>query len=92
MVFKEAFSIPGFFIKINRQHLESSEELTTTRERSRVAFVTESLLRRYGRYGVEAIGGSDAVGVRIRGSRDCSAAALTETLGKSIETALSKRA
>ena len=56
------------------------------RRRGDEAFVLETLELRYGSYGLEAIGGPDAVRARIRD--DTSAFTAIEALSREIEQAL----
>jgi hypothetical protein len=52
--------------------------------------VSEALERRYGSYGVERLGGADALVRRLRAGADVSAFGLVATIGAEIEDALRK--
>lgn len=75
----------------HREHLLHGQELGARRERGREAFVEEALQRRYGSYGLAALGGRTALEHRLREDRR-SAFALVLALGREIEDALRKPA
>jgi LAO/AO transport system kinase len=77
-------------IEAHRETLERSGELDRRRERSRVQYVGEALARRYGDFGLEAIGGREALEARIGEARERSAYRLVRELGGEIEDALRK--
>ena len=74
----------------HRAHLEQSDELGNRRAAGREAYVTQSLLRRYGTHGIERIGGIDAIIDRIRERDTNRSFAWVETLGREIEDILRK--
>jgi LAO/AO transport system kinase len=76
----------------HRRHLETSGELAERRLRSRGAFVLDALERRYGSYGVDRLGGRDALRARVRASSSPSGFSLLLELGREIEDALRKPA
>lgn len=75
-------------IRAHRAHLESSDLLAETRLGGRIAFVLDALGRRYGSYGVEAIGGVSAVNERVREAKGSCASGITDRLAGEIEAAL----
>jgi len=75
-------------IDAHRKHLEETGELEARRTRSRVAHVLGSLSLAYGSYGLERIGGANAVEARVLASSEASAHALVEDLGREITAAL----
>jgi LAO/AO transport system kinase len=75
-------------IRQHRAHLEASDQLEKARLSSRVAFVSAALARRYGSYGVDVIGGLEALEARVRDDTSTSATGLTQRLGETIEAAL----
>jgi LAO/AO transport system kinase len=77
-------------IDAHRQFLEVSGTRALRRLRARDAFVHESLLRRYGVHGLEAIGGAAGLSARLRDARVASAWDLSLRLGREIEDALGK--
>jgi LAO/AO transport system kinase len=74
----------------HRREQERSGELLARRRRSRDAFVLETLENRYGSYGLEAIGGREAVENRVRSEDSPSTLARADALGREIEEALRK--
>jgi LAO/AO transport system kinase len=56
----------------------------------RVHLVAEALVARYGSYGLERVGGREALEIRVREADPESTASLAHTLGQEIEDALSK--
>jgi len=77
-------------LRAHREHLVATGELAVRRTRGREAFVVEALERRYGSYGLAKLGGTAAVAVRVRETRDASGFALVLSLGGEIEDALRK--
>jgi len=75
-----------------REKLVSSGRLASLRRDQREAYAIECLERRYGSYGVEKIGGSDALRERARERGAESAFGLVAELGREIEDALRKPA
>ena len=75
-------------IRAHRAQLDDSGRLAEARLESRVAFVGEALERRYGSYGIEALGGLELLSARVRDDRDTSPAGLVHALGAEIEAAL----
>ena len=74
----------------HRRFLVESDGLEVRRRRGREGFVLESLRRRYGSFGLEQVGGPEAVTARVRAEEDLSSFALVATLGVEIEEALRK--
>jgi LAO/AO transport system kinase len=79
-------------LEAHRAHLLASGALRERRERGRESFVLEALERRYGSYGLDRLGGRDAVRASVRERGDASCFALASELGKEIEDALRKPA
>lgn len=73
----------------HRRHLAASGEGAARRRRGREALVAGALERRYGSFGLERIGGRDALRARVRAAGDASGFALVLALGQEIEAALS---
>jgi len=73
----------------HRAHLVASGELGERRRRARIAYVVDSLERRYGSYGVERVGGRDAIQARAGGAAGAGFE-LARVLGCEIETALGR--
>lgn len=63
-------------------------ELAERRTRNREAFVLAAIERRYGSFGIECMGGPDALRERIRADESTSAYGLIDELGQVIETEL----
>jgi LAO/AO transport system kinase len=76
----------------HRRHLIESGEWAERRQRGRTAYVLDTLERRYGSYGVERLGGREALRGRLGGAGDTSAFALVLGLSREIEDALRKPA
>jgi LAO/AO transport system kinase len=74
----------------HRAHLVASGELSVRRLRGRVAFVVDSLERRYGSYGIERLGGRDALRARVKSRAAEGGFALIAEIGREIEDALRK--
>ena len=74
----------------HRTALESSGELARRRRRGRDAFVEERVLAEYGRFGLAALGGRDALRERLAAESAASGFALAASLGHEIEDALRK--
>jgi len=74
----------------HRAYLLASGELSARRLRGRTAFVVGSLERRYGSYGIERLGGRDALRARVRGRAAEGGFALIAEIGREIEDALRK--
>ena len=68
----------------------SSGRLMERRHRGRDVFVRDALLNRYGSYGLEAVGGPEALAERLHRAREASGFALAEAIGREIEDALGK--
>jgi GTPase len=79
-------------LEAHRTHLERSGGLARRRAAGREAHVIESLLRRYGRYGVDRLGGVAAIAARVRTDDEHGAFAWVDVLGREIEDALRKPA
>jgi len=76
----------------HRAHLVASGALRERRERGREGHVVEALERRYGSFGLAALGGREGVRERVRERREASSFALAARLGGEIEDALRKGA
>jgi LAO/AO transport system kinase len=74
----------------HREHLLESGALAERRKRGRAAFVREALERRYGSYGLAALGGARAVGERLDARADEPSFTLLADLSREIEEALRK--
>jgi len=74
-------------IENHRRHLEEDDGLKTRRRRGRTGFVLEALEQRYGRFGLEGIGGRAALAKRIEASPTPTASLVAEIAGE-IEGAL----
>jgi LAO/AO transport system kinase len=79
-------------LQVHREHLERTGELARRRERGRESLVLEALARRHGSYGIDRVGGRDALVARVRAAPDSSPFALVLSLGREIEDALRKPA
>jgi LAO/AO transport system kinase len=77
-------------LRDHRRHLLEGDGLVLRRQRGREHYVSEALERRYGSYGVERLGGADALVRRLRAGADVSAFGLVATIGAEIEDALRK--
>ncbi|MEE3330460.1 MAG: methylmalonyl Co-A mutase-associated GTPase MeaB [Myxococcota bacterium] len=78
----------------HRTALEKSKELQVRRADARASYVSEALTRRFGSYGVERIGGSEALQTRIRDacrSEGASAFELLSQLADEIEVLLADK-
>ncbi len=75
----------------HRAHLLEGGALRERRQRGRETHVTEALERRYGSFGIDALGGRAALAARVRESRSGSAFALLASLGREIEEKLACR-
>ena len=76
----------------HRAHLLESGALRERRRRGRDAFVRETLLRRYGSYGLGRLGGPAAVDARLAEQPDAPSFSLVAELGHEIEECLRKPA
>jgi hypothetical protein len=74
----------------HRRHLEESGAGAARRLRGRDALVAGALERRYGSFGIAALGGPDALRARLRGAGEGSGFALVLAIGREIEDALRK--
>ena len=74
----------------HRAHLIASGALPARRRRARIAFVLDALERRYGAFGIERIGGRDAVHARLLAEPEGPGAELGLGLAREIEAALRK--
>jgi LAO/AO transport system kinase len=72
----------------HRAHLAASGGLHTRRRRGRDAWLRAVLTRRYGSYGIEALGGAEALTARLASAPDASGFAFELALGEEIERAL----
>lgn len=72
----------------HRRHLEESGGLRARRRRARETCVLEALTRRYGSFGLERIGGPEAVSRRLDAADAPSPFALADELSRDIERAL----
>jgi LAO/AO transport system kinase len=71
----------------HRAHL-ASDALAAKRRRGRDAWLRGVLARRYGSYGLAALGGASALAARLAAAPDASGFALAEELSAAIERAL----
>jgi LAO/AO transport system kinase len=74
----------------HREHLASTGALAERRRSGDLQFVRDALERRYGSYGLEAIGGEAVLLARLRDRAAVSPYRLVETFGLEIEDALRK--
>jgi LAO/AO transport system kinase len=72
----------------HRAHLEASGELLIRRRAGSRALVRESLMRRYGEYGLETIGGLAGVEARLDAADSASAFQIALEIGAEIEARL----
>ena len=72
-------------IRDHRQLLENERQLDALRRQARADSVLQSLLRRYGTWGTDRIGGVDAIRERLEDSREPSVFALLGGLAREIE-------
>jgi LAO/AO transport system kinase len=77
-------------VERHRVHLGASGAGTERRRRGRDGAVSAALRRRYGSFGIGALGGADALRERLALAPDASGFGLIETLGEAIEAALGK--
>ena len=75
-------------VDAHRRQQEASGALRARRVRYMEDFVFETLENRYGSYGIEALGGRQAVLKRLREAAATSGFALAYELGREIEAAL----
>ncbi len=75
-------------IDAHRGWLETSGELPVRRARGRLGFVRDALVRRYGEYGLDHIGGGAALEARVAEASEYSTFRLVHELGSEIEEAL----
>ncbi|MDH5306292.1 MAG: methylmalonyl Co-A mutase-associated GTPase MeaB [Myxococcales bacterium] len=76
----------------HRAHLLQSATLETRRAAGREAHVIEGLVRRYGSFGIERVGGVEAITARVREHASRSSFAWLDVLAREIEDALRKPA
>jgi len=74
----------------HRAHLDRTGELARRRSRGRADFVRAALVRRYGEYGLDHLGGWAGLLARIEVARGRSAFRLVHELGREIEDSLRK--
>jgi LAO/AO transport system kinase len=79
-------------VDAHRRQQEESGELRARRRRCLEEFVLETLENRYGSYGIETLGGPQAVLDRVRDEDAASGFALASELGREIEEGLGKPA
>ena len=72
----------------HREQLGASDALRAKRRRGRDAWLRAGLARRYGSYGLEALGGEAALAARLASAPDASGFAFELALGAEIERAL----
>jgi LAO/AO transport system kinase len=77
-------------IRAHRAHLEERGLLRSRRRAGRVALLVDGLVRRYGSYGVEKVGGAAAVTRRLEAAEGQSPWTLLGPLCREIEDALRK--
>jgi LAO/AO transport system kinase len=78
-------------LEAHRTASVGSGQLAERRRRGRDAFVRDAILKRYGSYGLEAIGGSEVLTEQLRRREDTSGFALAEAVGREIEDKLGKQ-
>jgi len=78
-------------IDAHRDAIRTSGELERRRTAGALAFVLESLVRRYGEYGIERVGGIPAVERRMAGASGGSPFRVVLDMGQEIEAALRGR-
>jgi LAO/AO transport system kinase len=79
-------------IDAHRAFLAEQGRLEARRRRGRDAWTREALRARYGSFGLEALGGEDALLARLAGEPHATGFDLVHRLGREIEEALAKRA
>jgi len=72
-------------IRGHRALLEKTGRLAPTRRRARAAYIEQALLRRYGTWGADRIGGCEGIRARVEAAADESVYALLRRLGREIE-------
>ena len=77
-------------VEAHARHARDNGDLARRRLAGRVHAVGDTLLRRYGSFGLERIGGREALEIRVREAEEESIASLVHTLGQEIEDALLK--
>ena len=77
-------------IEAHGAHAKTSGTLAKRRLQGRIRGVIEALASRYGTYGLEQIGGSQTLEIRVREAEEDSVATLAQSLGQEIEDALRK--
>jgi LAO/AO transport system kinase len=75
-------------VAAHRAHLDRSGELAHRRARGREDFVRSALVRRYGEYGLERLGGPTGLAARLARPGNGSAFRWVHVLGLEIEEAL----
>jgi LAO/AO transport system kinase len=79
-------------IESHHRHATETGALATKRLAGRVHAVGEALVLRYGSFGLERVGGRDALAMRVAEADEESVASLVHGLGQEIEDALDKPA
>jgi LAO/AO transport system kinase len=74
----------------HRKTLAETGERDARRRRGRDRYVAEQLRARYGSFGIDALGGDDALRERIAAEPEASGFRLAQALGREIEDALGK--
>ena len=77
-------------IDAHRQHQLENDSLRDKRLRGRATQITKTLERRYGSFGIERLGGRQALRERVRADGAASSVTLLERLGHEIEDVLQK--
>ena len=77
-------------IDAHRAHLVACGALAARRQRARIAFVLDALERRYGAFGIERLGGRDALHARLLAEPEGAGAEFGLGLAREIEAALGK--
>jgi LAO/AO transport system kinase len=75
-------------LEAHRRHLEGGRGLEESKRRGQLAYLIESLESRYGSFGLERVGGREAVGHRLGENSTGSVFALAQTLASEIEAGL----
>ena len=78
-------------LEAHRTASVGSGQLAERRRRGRDAFVRDAILKRYGSYGLEAIGGAEALAERLRGREEASGFALADAVSREIEDRLGRQ-
>ncbi len=78
-------------LEAHRQHLEQSKTLKARLDRGRVAWLLTALRDRYGSYGLEAVGGPEAVTTQFGNAVEQTLPEALRAFSRAIETAIGQR-